>query len=816
MAPRGLAALCTLVAMIFQVSCIAHLGPQEPSPAVLAPWQSRPDSGGSVGLSRVKRAWIIPPIRVSENSKQVPEKLVEIKSDKIFTTEVIYKLEGPGVDQDPKGLFEIEDRTGWIKSLMPLDREQYSTFTLKAFALSPSGERLETPSTIEIVVLDQNDNRPNFTQDQFVGHVPEFSVPGTAVTNVSATDADDPSTENAVLSFSIIDQESIPPFRINKTMFGINNKTGMIYTRDVGLDREVVEGFSLTLQVADMSGMGLSNVGHAIIHIIDINNHVPRFSPVTYSMTAVENRQIDDIGRVNATDRDVPGTVNWRAKYTVAKGDPYGHFSIRTDAETNQGILSVVKPLDYESQMEYELVLTVENEAPLSPKAPQEPISSATVTITVANENEAPRFRVDPLKLNVPESVDPGTVLARNIVEEPDNKNLRFEVQFDPEKWLSINPETGVIMARRKFNLRSPYVRNNIYHAVIKVTDTDAAGVSSSATVEIMLRETNDHAPLLVPQKGTVCSDASVTSGLLLTAIDYDLPPQAEPFSFLLPDEVTAANWTIIQVNETHAVLQPLVEMDSGLYFIRVSVSDAGKPTLSDVHFVNVTLCDCDVVGDCEAVAAVLLGMGAGLSFVALLIIIGSILLLLLLLLLAVAMANCKSRPVKKGVLLVGDSEDDIRDNIVNYDEQGGGEEDENGYNMEQLRNPNAFIPPPAPALALTSFSPPLSTVPKGKQPLRKDAPQNVLPSYPSYPRKPPSDPTDIKDFINDGVDEADKDPNVPPYDTALIYDYEGDSSLAGSLSSIASGSSEGDQDYDYLNDWGPRFRKLANMFGPH
>lgn len=49
---------------------------------------------------------------------------------------------------------------------------------LKAFALSPSGERLENPTTIEILVLDQNDNRPVFTQSQFVGTVSEFSIPG--------------------------------------------------------------------------------------------------------------------------------------------------------------------------------------------------------------------------------------------------------------------------------------------------------------------------------------------------------------------------------------------------------------------------------------------------------------------------------------------------------------------------------------------------------------------------------------------------------------------------------------------------------------
>lgn len=57
--------------------------------------------------------------------------------------------------------------------------------------------------------------------------------------SVSANDADDPMTENAYLSYSIIGQESIPANAVTKIMFGINNQTGAIYTRDVGLDREV-------------------------------------------------------------------------------------------------------------------------------------------------------------------------------------------------------------------------------------------------------------------------------------------------------------------------------------------------------------------------------------------------------------------------------------------------------------------------------------------------------------------------------------------------------------------------------------------------
>lgn len=43
------------------------------------------------------------------------------------------------------------------------------------------------------------------------------------------------------------------------------------------------------------------------------------------------------------------------------------------------------------------------------------------------------------------------------------------------------------------------------------------------------------------------------------------------------------------------------------------------------------------------------------------------------------AVTTCGRRHhIKKGTgLLIGESEDDVRDNVFNYDEQGGGEEDE-------------------------------------------------------------------------------------------------------------------------------------------
>ncbi|KAJ8011107.1 hypothetical protein DPEC_G00054750 [Dallia pectoralis] len=163
--------------------------------------------------------------------------------------------------------------------------------------------------------------------------------------------------------------------------------------------------------------------------------------------------------------------------------------------------------------------------------------------------------------------------------------------------------------------------------------------------------------------------------------------------------------------------------------------------------------------------------------------------------LLIVTMRQRKKEP------LILDEDRDVRENIVRYDDEGGGEEDTEAFDMVALRN--------------------LNVVRESSSITRRDVTPEVSSLFPSS-RLPPSykmalAPPDngvFRDFIWDRLKEADVDPTAPPYDSLQTYAFEGSGSAAESLSSLDSLSTDSEQNYDYLGDWGPRFKKLADLYG--
>lgn len=121
---------------------------------------------------------------------------------------------------------------------------------------------------------------------------------------------------------------------------------------------------------------------------------------------------------------------------------------------------------------------------------------------------------------------------------------------------------------------------------------------------------------------------------------------------------------------------------------------------------------------------------------------------------------------------------DDIRENIISYEDEGGGEGD-TGYDLTVLQhaNDNDII---------------------GKDKLYQQG----------------QDVPNIGQFLETKKHMCDTDPNNLPFDNVRYYAYEGDGNSSGSLSSLASCTDDGDLKFNYLSNFGPRFRKLADMYG--
>lgn len=62
-----------------------------------------------------------------------------------------------------------------------------------------------------------------------------------------------------------------------------------------------------------------------------------------YAGEVPENRVETVVANLTVLDRDQPKSPNWNAIYRIISGDPSGHFTIRTDPVTNEGMVTVVK-----------------------------------------------------------------------------------------------------------------------------------------------------------------------------------------------------------------------------------------------------------------------------------------------------------------------------------------------------------------------------------------------------------------------------------------------------------------------------------------
>ncbi|XP_068267760.1 cadherin-8 isoform X2 [Nyctibius grandis] len=658
------------------------------------------------------------------------------------SSKIKYILSGDGAGT----IFVINDKTGDIHAMKRLDREEKAEYTLTAQAVDrDTNKPLEPPSEFIIKVQDINDNAPEFVDGPYHATVPEMSV------------------------------------------------VAIIKTALPNMDREAKEEYFVVIQAKDMGGHmgGLSGTTTVTITLTDVNDNPPKFAQSLYHFSVMEDVALGEpIGRVKTNDLDIG--ENAKSSYDIIEGDGMDIFEITTDAQTQDGIIRVRKPLDFETKKSYTLKVEAAN-IHIDPRfisgGPFK--DTATVKIVVEDADEPPVFSSPAYLLEVHENAAINSVIGQVTAHDPDvsSSPIRFSIDrhTDLERQFNINAEDG------KITLATPLDREtNMWHNItIVATETSNDILVSRVPVAIKVLDVNDNAPEFASEhEAFLCENGKPGQVIqIVSAVDKDDPKNGHYFLYsLLPEMVNNPNFTI-KKNEDNTL--SILAKHSGfsrqkqeVYLLPIIISDSGTPPMSSTSTLTIRVCGCSsdgIVQSCNVEAYVL---PIGLSMGALIAILACIILLLVIVVLFVTLRRHKNEP-----LIIKDDED-VRENIIRYDDEGGGEEDTEAFDIATLQNPdgiNGFLP-------------------------RKD----IKPDLQFMPRQglaPVPNGVDVDEFINVRLHEADNDPTAPPYDSIQIYGYEGRGSAAGSLSSLESSTSDSDQNFDYLSEWGPRFKRLGELY---
>uniref|UniRef100_A0A2K5V295 Cadherin-1 n=1 Tax=Macaca fascicularis TaxID=9541 RepID=A0A2K5V295_MACFA len=613
-------------------------------------------------------------------------------------------------------------------------------------------------------------------------------------------------------------------------VFIIERETGWLKVTEP-LDRENIATYTLFSHAVSSNGNAVEDPMEILITVTDQNDNKPVFTQEVFKGSVMEGALPGtSVMEVTATDADDDvNTYNAAIAYSILSQDPElpdkNMFTINkntgvisvvttgldresfpmytlvvqaadlqgeglsttatavitvTDTNDNPPVFNPTTGLDFEAKQQYILHVAVTNVAPFEVSLTT---STATVTVDVLDVNEAPIFVPPEKRVEVSEDFGVGQEITSYTAREPDTfmeQKITYRIWRDAANWLEINPDTGAISTRAELDREDvEHVKNSTYTALIIATDNGSPVATGTGTLLLILSDVNDNAP--IPESRNLFFCERNPKPQVINIIDADLPPNTSPFTAELMHGASA-NWTIEYNDPTQEsiILKPKIALEVGDYKINLKLMDNQKK--DQVTTLEVSVCDCEgAAGICKKAPLV----EAGMQIPAILGILGGILALLILILLLLLFL--RRRAVVKEPLLP--PEDDTRDNVYYYDEEGGGEEDQD-FDLSQLhRGLDA-----RPEVTRNDVAPTLLSVPR------------------YLPR--PANPDEIGNFIDENLKAADSDPTAPPYDSLLVFDYEGSGSEAASLSSLNSSESDKDQDYDYLNEWGNRFKKLADMYG--
>ncbi|XP_064410253.1 desmoglein-2 [Latimeria chalumnae] len=418
--------------------------------------------------------------------------------------------------------------------------------------------------------------------------------------------------------------------------------------------------YELEVEARDLNGIlnGKTDTSKVNIKVLDVNDHFPRLEKENYEGSVKEHTADVEVLRMKALDDDEEFSDNWLAAFEIESGNEGGYFAIETDAQTNEGVLKL-KEVDYEELQNLQLNVAVKNKAAFhSSLASSGKRQSIPVKINIENMKEGPAFKPKQKPLFVKEESKTsdlmkiiGTYPAYDSDTGKIAGNMRYAKEFDPGNWLYIDPHTAEIKLKATLDRESPQLVDGVYTAKILAITEDHPAKTATGTILLNIEDVNDHCPTIVNMAPHMCKNAGRIN---VTAVDEDADPNAGPFTFHIVDEPkgNADKWEINKTHDTSVLITSKKPVWANLYEIQVDVKDRQGLSCPEKQTLKVEVCQCPDGINCAALrtsdekTAELGGGAIGLMILG----------LLMLLLVPLLLLFCKSENTDYKPALCGDS----------------------------------------------------------------------------------------------------------------------------------------------------------------
>ncbi|XP_068961687.1 protocadherin-23 [Petaurus breviceps papuanus] len=303
----------------------------------------------------------------------------------------------------------------------PLDRENLSQYELRLVATDSGSPPLSTQETLLLRVTDVNDQAPHFNQELFYASVSEAAVPGTAVLRLSATDGDEPGTDQARVRYVLTQvqppnycspEDVVPGVRCAPLAFAVDPESGVISTTRT-LDREVQEAVELQVVAQDLGQPSLSSTCWVSVTVEDVNDNEPVFQRQVYNASVAEHAPPGHCFlQVKASDADT-GQYG-HIEYFLYDGFHSSEKSQAFQIDPHSGHICVSQDIDRERDpVTYDLLVKAQDGGGLSAQA------FVRVELKDVNDNQ-PVFNPTSYMTSISGHTQPGTEILNVVATDKD------------------------------------------------------------------------------------------------------------------------------------------------------------------------------------------------------------------------------------------------------------------------------------------------------------------------------------------------------------------------------------------------------------